>query len=257
MLKKVVAVLLLIVISSMFCSCNVGNKMTADEEMLYNALLVASDSFYNPSEVRILAIGNSTVMPTMLAYYECIVVRILGENQGGGTASAYYLLYLCKVEGKELATKMAEMKALANWNDCEDDDYLKSSYSTFEKYKEFVVGNYLENYFFHSEYEKAQFLKNSAMELWNDAAYNEYPKSIYDSFEEYLRIYTSLREDDYFVVMNYDKEIPSSRDEYFGRLMLLEDVHISTDELTEEKYSVSKINNALNDYWADRLGYSN
>lgn len=251
-MKKIFSFLLTIALVFSITSCGSKDKLNAEEELLFDALLVASDSFFNPSEMRILGIGDSQYIESKAGAYQCVKVRIQGENKAGGVTSDYYLLYLHLIEGKALATHIAETLTLKEWNDCEDSEYPKKSYSSYDDYKEYKVNDYLKNNFFHSIAERSRAAEARAKDAWYNSASNEYPHTFYKTYDEYLNFLYGYYEDFYYVVKDYDKEISPTKDMNFGKCLILEESYITSSE--ENIYDISKINKALHDYWDERLG---
>ena len=68
-----------------------------------------SDSFFNPSEIRLLDVGDSDVyVINNEIMIEGVTVRVQGENKLGGVKNDYYTLCLCTRGGETLARSIAE-----------------------------------------------------------------------------------------------------------------------------------------------------
>ena len=261
-MKKIISLLVLLSVILVVVSCNSSSdsistsssdsELTPEEQLLFDALLVASNSFVNPSEMRILGVGDSRNMISNTQGigtqgYQCLKVRLKGAHESGNIANDYYLLYLHRLEGRLLATQIIESKALKDWN-CTPSEYPKADFSTYDAYKEFLTELYFESRIFQSEAEKAEAIERDARQDWDSTSSNEYPHSNYTTFDEYLEFFSSSFEDLYYVVENCDKEIPPSKDQNFGKLITNAGTCIVIS--AEGTYDISKINKALDEYWA-------
>ncbi len=251
-MNRIICLLLLIALTVSLFSCasneNPDTKLSDEEQMLFDALLVASNSFFNPSEMRVIGVGDSWYTSWDGIYYKYLTVRIQGENKFGGISSDYYRLYLYTLEGKALATALAEDIVTIEWEYCKNTDYPKNTFPSYDEYLNF----YLSKYFFHSELDRTNAAEHQAKLDWDNSKSDEYPRSDYETYDEYLEFVYWYYEINYHVVKNYDKEISPSIDIYFGKCTVLEDSSIEISE--EDIYDVSKINKALKNYWAEKLG---
>lgn len=234
-------------------------KLTEDEKILYDALLVMSNSFFNPSEMRILEAGDSGIVSGDDCAHNTLTVRIQGENKVGGVSNDYYVVYLYSLQGKRLATVLAEKQVdseeywLETWNECSEDEYPRVFYSTFEEFKDTIVESRLRTNFFNTQEELNTCISDKAKEEWeNCPSLAEFPRSSFSTLQEYTEFLHEYYTDEYFVVKDYDTELEDTRDILFGYYEPLEDSYIFISE--SEKYDVSKINKALKYYWDEKLG---
>lgn len=228
--------------------------LNEDEKYVFDALVVAGNSFFNPSEMRLLDIGDPGLDD---ARHATVTVRLQGENKLGGTVNDYYRLTLYRLRGKELAKALAE-EAFENdyyrdnWNECKAGKYPRSWYDTIDEYKKYITEEYWKDYYFHSADERDEYIESEAKNDWDTSADDEYPRSSYDSYNKYLSFCKKYYKTQYFVVQNYDKEISPKKDESFG---LCESIENATIEVSGEgTYDVAKINRALKYHWDKKLG---
>lgn len=258
-MKKITAFVLCFVMIFSFGACGKSKtpieELTQNETLLYDALLIMSDSFFNPSEVRLLDVGDSGREKSTLT----VTVRIQGETKGGGATNDYYKLYLDSLRGKAYATALAEDEFDSsdyykeNWDECKANEYPRSSYATFKDYRQNIVDSYLENDFFHTDEERDKAAEDDAKKRWDESSEDEYPRESYSSYSKYLSFYVEYYKDYTYVVKDYDKEKPNKRGAKFGTYEILE-TKTSITNSEEDKYDISKINKALKYYWDEKLG---
>lgn len=110
MIKRILSVVLLLAIlltnTVSFAEESAIAQLSDFEKEVYDALLIMLNDFYNPSEVRILEMGEYTdrssyrenagedALSAFLAGPSTIVLRLSGTNKLGGTLNHYYMLAL-------------------------------------------------------------------------------------------------------------------------------------------------------------------
>ena len=269
-MKKILSVIVCFAMLAPLCACSSApstpiEALNVDERELYDALLFMSDSFFNPSEVRLLDVGDSAKMcifeedsEHITAVCNSVVVRVQGENKSGGVSNDYYRLYLTSLQGKALATAIAEYDFdqsdfwRKNWDECGEDEYPRSHYESFENYKAYLIKYGMNDDFFFNEEARDKAAEEYSKKSWDSCEADEYPRNSYSTYDEYLKFYYRYYADSKYIVANYDKEVSPVRDENFGKYEVLEDSSIVISE--ESKYDVSKINKALKFYWDEKLG---
>lgn len=130
--------------------------LTADERDLYEALLIASTEFYEPSEVRVLEVGDYNRRAETNFFgpnlgdgiYSRVTVRIQGENRVGGTLNHYYAIRL-KTQAssivddpKAVIESVAERDCKNKWDNRQENEYPKTDFSSREDYKKFLTTVY-------------------------------------------------------------------------------------------------------------------
>lgn len=231
-MKKFIVIMVVVFSFALLISCNEGEnttknpteevkreltpieQLTEEEKILFDALIKASETFYEPSAIKLLSVGDREVERGKRIYsneylgpgrYQCVVVRLQGENKIGGTLSHYYKMRVETLEDSillesEISKKiyeLAEEDCKKNWDNCEPNEFPKSSdsFDSRQDYKEFLIDVYYKNDFCTQE----------------DA-------------EEYFSAHVEL----------YDS--------------------YTIDNDCENIYNVAKINSAIKYYWDERLG---
>ena len=278
-MKRIIAILiaLLTVIGLSSCSGNSADKSpesgrSKEEKRLYEAIRKMSNDFFEPSEIRLLEIGDyklyysGDLSGMGDGCYYGITVRLQGENKVGGTLSQYYTLRLdtVTVGGARLDAEKEfdeDKYYKKNWDECKSDKYPRSSYGSFEEYREETIKYKLENYYF-TDYESAMAAAEKKFDdrydyykkKWDECSSNKYPRDSYDTFAEYRdhMITYDFKQFHYPYTEPFDAEIVTEPDD---RFLYCECKSGTTIENSmEDTYRVSYINKALKAYWDDRLG---
>ena len=267
-MKKIFGASICFVLLLFLCSCGATpvDELTPDERELYDALLVMSDSFFNPSELRLLDAGDSAVSyiyeteeeERLSGACNSVVVRVQGENKSGGVSNDYYRLNLTSLAGRDLAEIIAGYDFdnstywRENWDECGEDEYPRNNFETFADYRQNWIDYDLKNSFYHTQDALDKAAEEEAKKSWDSSKDDEYPRSSYSSYESYLEFYLDYAARNDYVVKDYDKTVLASRGSLFGSYEPLEVSSITSSE--EDKYDVSKINKALKYYWDKKLG---
>ena len=141
--------------------------LTDKEKILFEALIKMSKDFFEPSEIKILEIGDySTIVSSQHMDFDTymnfnnivgkgesnyIVVKLQGENRVGGTLSHYYAVRLDTVKSfivdnpQQKIEEVAEETCKTTWDECSDDEYPKTSFNTRQQYKRFLTNDYYAN----------------------------------------------------------------------------------------------------------------
>ncbi len=105
-------------------------KLNEDEKVIYNALLVASEQFYNPSGLRILELSKP-FENGIGVYNSHFYVKIQGVNKAGGTITDVFII----------TTENDEMFGAGDVRDREVSIYPKLTEIPKELWEEEHVGN--------------------------------------------------------------------------------------------------------------------
>lgn len=162
-MKKVLTFSLVIIIflSLVACSDNSQNPKTAieelneDEKVLFEALKVMSNDFFEPGEVTLLEVGDyggsiysGLSNPCGRGEHHSVTVRLQGENRVGGTLSDYYTVRLDTLPESIVDNvgtairKEAENDCKEHWDDCTSWEYPRSDFSSRTEYKSFLEDVY-------------------------------------------------------------------------------------------------------------------
>lgn len=274
-MKRIVLIAIAMIMVISLFSCE-SEKPNHNEEQIIESLKVISNNFYEPGAVRLLDIGDSksklydakkfTGMGE--GYFYGVVLKLQGENKIGGTLSHYYLLRIETVTGSAAAidaalefdkTSSYTKSNYEKWTECSPNEYPKTTYKTYEEYRNYKINFNLENYYFSSKaeaLEKAtnEFEKIHSKEKWDKCPPDEYPKTSFSSFTEYRNW---CIEEYYLDQYRYPfskpytplESTPDSRGLYCELTNLSS---ISNSE--EDTYNIANINKSLKNYWDKRLG---
>lgn len=200
-MKKVTAVFLAIIIMLCFASCAAGKSKTPvddlseDELLLFDALKIITQDFYEPGAVRLLEVWEYNVFyqsfygiwnpaPLENGEFHSVVVRLQGENRVGGTLNHYYIVRLDTlpdyiVDNVEQAIQnAAETACEKNWDNGLNTEYPHTSFRTRAEYKEFLTNVHYVDEFCTSEEAENQFGK--CLELDDDYTISDDAEDIYN-----------------------------------------------------------------------------
>ncbi|MBR2387439.1 MAG: hypothetical protein IKB02_10320 [Clostridia bacterium] len=137
--------------------------LTEKELLLFEALKKISADFYEPAGVKLMEVGDYEKFDeTSLAKrfslnisrleeimgvgtFNCIIVKLQGENRVGGTLNHYYLVRLDSFDSyiidnlQEYLEDHAESLAKHYWDRCKsEEEYPKKTFDSRQEYKDFI-----------------------------------------------------------------------------------------------------------------------
>lgn len=200
-MKKITAVLLAIITILCFASCAAEKPKTPvddlseDELLLFDALKIITQDFYEPGAVRLLEVGEHKTFekysygiwgssPFGNGEFHSVVVRLQGENRVGGTLNHYYIVRLDTLPGyivdnvEQAIQNAVETDCVEKWDNRSNTEYPHTSYLTRAEYKEFLTDHYYAEKFCTPEEAENQFGK--CFELDDDYAISDDAEDIYN-----------------------------------------------------------------------------